>query len=215
MRQWGRGRAVAAVLTDVGLSSCGAIAIAQDDRGSSALLALGRRVGFGTVVDYSQLAEVDPKLLPFFLMHYGIGDAAKSHLIKKLRSSASAVLRFAPIVLFMPDGPVDEMIQFIEMGFDDVICLPEKSDVLAARLAGQIGQERVFIETPDYLGPDRRRMDLATHENPKRRPGGSSHTRLTIIRQPGSGVEIVGTQMIMAKKSEARTIDRAWQSYAK
>jgi hypothetical protein len=177
------------------LTGCAAIVVAHDDGDCTALRSLAQRVGFGLVTSLSQSGDLAQRL-PFFLVHYGMAVATKKHVLAQLRGASDDNVRFAPIVLFVPDGPSDEMLFYIEMGFDDVICLPDKSHILEARLAAQIGQERRFIETKTYLGPDRRRMETDRHGR-ARRSVDYEHTRLTIIRQPGVGVRIVHRELFL------------------
>ncbi|MHA6690367.1 hypothetical protein [Devosia sp. A449] len=187
------------------LGGCAAIIIAPDDVGRATLLKLGQSVGFGAVADHSQSSHLLPQFLPFFLVHHQLRDSMKLRLIWNIRRSDILMIKFSPIILFMPDGPAHLTIQFIEMGFDDVICLPEKSAVLAARLAGQVGQERLFIEADHYIGPDRRRMELIERDTVRRKHGGSSHDKITIIRHPGKGIEIVSRQHVVVTAAKHGT----------
>jgi len=179
------------------LGHCAAIVVAHDAHDCASLLALGERVGFGSVTAFSQTPGEDPDHhLPFFLVHYGLGNAAKKLLLSRLRSSSSDNVRFAPIVLFMADGPSEEVLFYIGMGFDDVICLPENSHILASRLSTQICQEHLFVETRTYLGPDRRRMELPGQTHPDR-AGDYEHAKLTIIRKPGVGTQVTRRQLFL------------------
>ena len=78
---------------------------------------------------------------------------------------------------------------------DDIIRLPEDSHVLSARLATQIGQEHVYIETHSYLGPDRRRMEPPGQSHPGR-TGKHDYTNLTLLRSPELGVQILRRQTV-------------------
>lgn len=180
------------------LADCAAIVVAHDKHDCAALLSLGAKVGFGSVTTYAdaEAAGKSAHRLLFFLVHFGIGLAAKKQLLAELRGSPFDNIRFAPVVVFVPDGPGDDMLLHIEMGFDDVICLPENSHVLSSRLSGQIGQEHLFIETESYLGPDRRRMELPGQSHPGR-TGGFEHTRLTILRTAEAGVRVVRRQLFI------------------
>lgn len=180
------------------LGGCDAIVVAHDEHEGASLLALAERVGFGSVTTLSEAphgASAD-HALTFFLMHYGLGNAAKKLLLSRLRSMPSDNVRYAPVVLFIPDGPSEEILFYIGMGFDDVICLPENSHIVASRLATQIGQEHLYIETRTYLGPDRRRMELPGDTHPERE-GDYEHTKLTIVRKPGAGVKVIRRQLFL------------------
>ena len=179
------------------LAHCVAIAVAHDDFDSEALISIGRKVGFGAVADFSHFSGNDWHAHPllYFLVHYGIGSAAKRALLDKVRHASSVNICFAPVVLFLQGGPAEEALEYIEMGFDDVIRLPEDSHVLSARLATQIGQEHVYIETHSYLGPDRRRMEPPGQSHPGR-TGKHDYTNLTLLRSPELGVQILRRQTV-------------------
>ena len=182
------------------LAHCAALVVAHDEFDSAALISLGQKVGFGVVADFSHFTnDWSAHRLLFFLVHYGIGIAAKRQLLEKLRRANSINIGFAPIVLFLQDGPADEVLDYIEMGFDDVICLPEDSHVLSARLANQVGQEHIYIETRTYLGPDRRRMELPGHSHPQR-TGEVDFTNLTLLRTPEVGVQILRRQLVVRSR---------------
>src|SRR5690606_14535745 len=102
-------------------------------------------------------------------------------------------LRYSPMVVLLPETSAESMRKFVLMGFDDVIHLPQSRDQLAVRLATQLDRDIVYIETGDYLGPDRRRLD-ADSALP-RRTSVSSHTRLVIRRDPDYGTRIVSRQL--------------------
>ncbi|ODT78414.1 MAG: hypothetical protein ABS76_23775 [Pelagibacterium sp. SCN 64-44] len=179
------------------LAKCSAIALARNEPDCEALMTLARKVGFGSVhgfTDPQQAGAVPSHNLLFFLVHFALPEDAKKRFLEQLRSAATINVCFAPVAVFLPDGPGDRVIEHIEMGFDDVICLPENSRVLAARLAAQVGRELLYIETHSYLGPDRRRMELPGQVHPAR-TGDTEHTRLTILRTPEHGVQILRRQV--------------------
>lgn len=181
------------------LTNCAAMVVAHDRAGSATLISMGHKVGFGAVGDSSNFVnDWNVHKLLFVLVHYDLGNDAKQQLLDSIRHAGSTDVSFAPVILFLPDGPFDEILQYIEMGFDDVICLPEKSHVLATRLGKQVGQEHTYIETRTYLGPDRRRMELSGH-NPAAhtRTGDRDHTNLTVLRSPDQGVQILRRQLVV------------------
>lgn len=183
------------------LAHCAAIAVARDDFDSEALISIGQKVGFGAVADFSHFTHNDWQAHPllFFMVHYGIGLTAKRALLDRVRHASSVNICFAPIVLFMQDGPGEEVIKYIEMGFDDVICLPEDGHVLSARLATQIGREHLYVETRTYLGPDRRRLEPPGHTHPER-TGDHEYARLTLLRNPEEGVQVLRRQVVHNKQ---------------
>jgi len=170
------------------LSDCNAFIVAPSGEETGQLERLAERVGFGDIA-----SPVSPHrtghLLTFFILHYRLSEAAMQRVIDEVRGSPDAETRYAPIVLFTDDCPVDRLLDYIQLGFDDVIALPEKREVLEARLSAQLNIDHVYFETDSYLGPDRRRMELPDHRD-ERRTGTTPFTTLVVRRDPARGVSV-------------------------
>jgi len=179
------------------LAHCIAIAVAHDDFDSRALIEIGEKVGFGAVTDHVHFGGNDWLAHPllFFLVHHAIGTKAKVALLDRVRHASTVNICFAPVVLFIQDGKQEEVGPFIDMGFDDVVCLPEDSLVLSRRLATQFSREHLYVETRTYLGPDRRRMEAPGHTRPDR-TGTHDHAQLSVLRTPEHGVQILRRQIV-------------------
>ena len=80
------------------------------------------------------------------------------------------------------------------MGFDDILCLPEHSQLLVDRLTRQLNHDIVYIETVDYFGPDRRRMEVPGAQHAARLSTAHMHTRLIIHRSMADGPVILERQ---------------------
>lgn len=173
------------------LSACAAIVIATDDGGTASLCALAKAVGFGTALDFRTPSAHTTELMPFYLLHHTVTDAAKTRFLRAIRATEDPRRKYAPVILFLPKGPAHQTIFYVEMGFDDVLFLSETSQSISARLRQQIGQEVVFVQTGSYLGPDRRRMERIRKDDPRRRPGGSGqYSRLSVLRDPLTGPRV-------------------------
>ena len=177
------------------LSRCQALVVAHGEQHIQMMLGLCRSVGFTNAADMTKvgLGTVAPGTISYILVHYEMGDEAKKKLIDAIRRAQIGDIRFAPIILFLPDGPYEEVLKYVEMGFDDVVCLPEKRDVLFARLEQQLISEQIYIETPTYIGPDRRRMELPGTVHPDR-TGTHQFGKIVIKRIPGDGVKVISRQ---------------------
>lgn len=175
------------------LAHCVAIVAANNERDGEALMRLAERLRFGEVIAYSPLLKPAPfaHRLVFFLVHFDFPPTHKTQLLNHLRHSGSVSLCYAPVVAFLRDASVDEVRASIEMGFDDVINVPAEGASIAMRLAAQIGREHVYIETRNYLGPDRFRMD-----DPARGRAAEPHAQLAILRTVENGVNIVRREEI-------------------
>ena len=100
-------------------------------------------------------------------------------------------LRLAVAALVDEREAVGRLEGILRLGFDDVITLPEKREVIVDRLVGQLNSEHLYIQTDSYLGPDRRRMEFPGAPTDSRRMPDSPHVRLHIRRSVERGVQIV------------------------
>lgn len=178
------------------LEHCGAYLVAGTERQTASLYSLAQRVGFTHIIDAQAGAPLRSNGADvhvwYFLVHYLLSDDSKRAILSAVRANTDQEVRFAPVVLIINDCPFETVLTYVKYGFDDIISLPEKPDVMTQRLASQINGTHLYIQTADYLGPDRRRMEVSTDTPDRRRGGGQrSHIRYTIQRDPGRGVEIV------------------------
>ena len=179
------------------LERCNAFVVAPDQNHASALVRLARRVGFTLVVVTQPTGEegataVAPRWpLNFFLVDYMLHDDLKKAVLAAVRRSQDMEVRFAPVVLIIDDCPFERILWYVEFGFDDIISLPEKADLMGQRLSRQLGHPYLYVQTADYLGPDRRRLEIDSEARDHRRTGLRSHIRYTIRRDPERGVEIL------------------------
>lgn len=153
---------------------------------------MAARIGFGAIGGAGRALG---RRLAFFIVHFQLSEAAMQRVIAEVRGADSDDTRYAPIILVSDDCPVERLLHYIQLGFDDVIALPEKCEVLESRIAAQLHTDQLYFETDDYLGPDRRRMELPQHRD-ERRTGMTPFYKLTIRRDPAHGISVVRRQMI-------------------
>jgi len=191
------------------LSACKAIVIGRNDAQVDFLAKTAHRCGFAFVegVDADQLPP--PRaLLRFFLVHYLVGDDVLRSVLHEIRRG-SVDVRFSPVILIADDCPFESILSYIRLGVDDVISLPEKREVLMQRLASQLNTEHMYVETAEYFGPDRRRMDVDINDS--RRRGLAGHGRYYIRRVPDRGIEIIRHEIFTANHDDRDPpIDVAW-----
>jgi CheY-like chemotaxis protein len=182
------------------LSFCRAFIVAQTPAQNRSLINLADRAGFGligTVLGERRVAiEAARREIAFFLVHHQIPDAAKLAVLERIRQSSDDAIRYAPVCLIINDCPFETVLKYVEFGFDDIVTLPERRDALVGRLLGQLDTPHIYIETTDYLGPDRRRMEVATHHRDERRRGDEGFLRLTVHRSVEGGVRIVRRELV-------------------
>jgi hypothetical protein len=182
------------------LAACKAIAIGRTDAQVEFLARTAQRCGFAFVEGLRDGELPPPRtLLRFILVHYLVGDDVLRSILHEIRRGPNDV-RFSPVILIADDCPFESVLSYIRLGVDDVISLPEKREVLVQRLASQLNTEQMYVETPDYFGPDRRRMDMDVHDS--RRRGLAGHGRYYIRRVPDRGIEIVRHEIFTAKNDE-------------
>lgn len=161
-------------------------------------------MGFGSIASsLSFEAAADSSNVTFFLVHGDLSDEAKRSVLLNIRSCADDRFRFAPIVVLTRDGPFEDVLKNIDLGFDDVLVLPDNPELLQRRLFGQLTRDQIYFQTEDYLGPDRRRMELPDTPPDRRRIGVGGFTRLTIRRDGDSGARVVRREIIPAQTAAA------------
>lgn len=178
------------------LTKCRALVLADTPGRAHALSGFAHHVGF---VDVSppprSLASLAPEVPVFFLLHDEMDEALQKASIEWVRGHKQPVIRFAPILVIATDVPYETVLKYVRMGCDDVISIPDDRDELVARAQSQLKQEHVYYETPSYLGPDRRRMEVpADDAGVNRRETSAVHTRMLIRRAPGYGAFIVSSE---------------------
>jgi DNA-binding response OmpR family regulator len=176
------------------LEFCRAIVIAPTQFDSHAIADLAMEAGFGDVASIFEDGESNGLRYPvsFFLVHHRLNDADCEDIIDAVRHIDRKGLCYSPMVVLMPETSGESVRKFVRMGFDDVISLPQSQVQLTARLGMQLDRDIVYFETGEYLGPDRRRMDVDSAL--QRRSAISPHTRLVIRRDADYGTRVISRQ---------------------
>ncbi|MDP1730278.1 MAG: hypothetical protein Q8L54_03685 [Devosia sp.] len=177
------------------LEGCHAYVVGRDEEHDYSLMQTVGTLGFTSLSKLFRkgVPRVDKTRpgLSFFLVHHQLEEQAMRSVITAVRCCDSDPVRFAPLVVFLDDGPFELVLRYVRFGFDDVIILPERRELVASRLSGQLDREVTYFKTHDYFGPDRRRMELPPDPSEEFRNGRRSHTCYTIIRSPDKGVRIL------------------------
>jgi len=170
------------------LGDCSAVIFAPNDLTTAAMIDLGGRLGFAKVVNYPQVGELPGNTLIYFLVHGLLPDAGKQRVMQALRRSAETRRRYAPVVCVLTKGPRHQVVPLVQMGFDEVLFTEDGTAQMRQKLESQIRQEWLYIQSPHYFGPDRRRIELVDPNDPRRKPGGSSFRRIRVLRDPQKGI---------------------------
>jgi hypothetical protein len=167
---------------------CVAVTIATNTQEAEDLGRLATALGFSAAVDLPHSAKIATDTLSFYFVHHRVPDAAKMRFLSLVRALSEENRRYAPIVLLLPSGPKHLSIQYIEMGFDEVLFLNDPTNFIADKLAAQLGQELLYVQTKHYLGPDRRRVELIDRQDPRRKKSGGEHREIAVFRDVESGI---------------------------
>jgi len=178
------------------LSECAAVACCPLGAPLKSLEHVAQATGFGLFAHYQDVTGLRAASFQilYFLVHYGTPDAEKVETLTRLRQYPSLRVRLAPVILVTQDCDATTFLGYVQMGFDDILCLPESSELLVDRLVGQLNHDILYIQTRDYFGPDRRRMELPGTQHAARQSTAQMHTRLTIHRSLAEGPVILERQ---------------------
>jgi hypothetical protein len=177
------------------LDHCVANLVARTESQTKSLEDIAKSAGYGetkTVLSRRAFATDERNcILNFFFIHYHLGDGLMKAVISSIRGSGDIEVKFAPIILFTTDLSFEDYLNYIRLGFDDVITLPEKRELIKARLASQVGHDIEYFETSDYFGPDRRRMEIEPPNGVQRSNVPHSHIKYVFRRNPASGTKLL------------------------
>lgn len=172
-------------------SQCRAFVIATTQAESRVLELMGQHLGFGEVVSSAGGARSELRTnLTFFFVDYRMDDDAMADVIEAVREDHRGKLSYSPILLFSEDGSTAYKRKYVHFGFDDVIELPASRDALVSRIGAQLYSDQLYIETKDYFGPDRRRMDAGSDL----RVTASAYTQVLFDRDPRRGVHVIARE---------------------
>lgn len=173
------------------LADCGAVTFAPNDASAGALGTLAGQLGFGSVANYTQFADLPKDQLTYFLVHGQLPDGSKQRIIHGLRSSGHIFRRYAPIVCVLPSGPRHQIVPLVQMGFDEVLFVADGVADMKHKLHEQLQHELLYVEATHYFGPDRRRIERVDPNDSRRKHGGSECRKFRIVRDPRMGIAVM------------------------
>ncbi|KRA96603.1 hypothetical protein ASD83_16030 [Devosia sp. Root685] len=172
-----------------------AYVVGPQDKAWQTLFDMAGALGFAGVSDFRGLNQVEQQAgetpVCYFLFSAAVDLSALRPVADAIRFSASRAIRFSPMVYCAEDPSVETTMACINMGFDDIVALPQSQPKLRQRLARQIGHSLVFYETAGYFGPDRRNRVAALEPNPSMTRVGGPFRRLEIVRNLLDGVSVL------------------------
>ena len=172
-----------------------AYVVGPQDMAWQKLFDMAGDIGFAGVSDYRGISQVEQQAgetpVCYFLFS-AVADLRELRPVADaIRFSASRTIRFSPMVYCAEESSVETIMACINMGFDDIVALPQSPEKLRQRLARQIGQNMVFFETDGYFGPDRRNRVAALKPSMATSRVGGPFRRLEIVRNLLDGVSVL------------------------
>ena len=198
------------------MSQCLACLVGETAGQRKTLETLALRTGFVSIsMDESGAGFPDrvDRRTAFFFFHCQVGEELLGGTLHRIRTNDQ--LLFDPAILVVGECSEREVVRYINLGFDDIVVLPEAARVLERRFTNQLGAPISYFETATYFGPDRRRSSrLPTAPSHAERPSNEHrHVRYLIQRLP-SAVEILRREVVISNALSAPPPASATVSFA-
>ncbi|UJQ93444.1 hypothetical protein [Mariluticola halotolerans] len=141
---------------------------------------------FARIEPFTRLSAVETALKSVpscFFLFAPVADISRmGKLVRQIRQSRHAGIRYAPLIYFCNTASREVIRACVTLGFDDVIAMPFSPPYFRKRLTTHMDRPVIYFETRDYLGPDRRE-EMRTQER------GHSQT-ITFQRHADIGIRI-------------------------
>jgi hypothetical protein len=171
------------------LAECASIVIGPVGQRTANLCELAYYLGFGTVTSGRRDEGAEARPITFFLFNHETPRRAAQQVLQTIRCSTDLNIRFAPAIIFDARLSEAEARWLFTNGFDDVLCSSLSVSDARARLEEQLVRVSDYVETPTYLGPDRRSFE----------GGGSAvrgaYLRYRVSRDPHGGIRATATKI--------------------
>lgn len=115
-------------------------------------------------LDYLKDHNIDIAIIDMIM-----GDVSGEALIKYLRQNDASPNPTLPIIVCTADTRKSAIYRIINSGADEILTKPITPTAVWQRLVSVINHRRQFIMTPNYFGPDRRRVNDPSYKGPDRR----------------------------------------------
>lgn len=154
--------------SDIGvLISCNVSGIARTLR--MALRGMGVRRIFLSMNPH-QLDEGFAAVEPSVVLVYVDSDAATDEgltTLRHIRRSADSLMPKIPVVAVSQRRDLVTINAVMNAGAHEYVLFPASGDVLLKRVMAAVNSTRPFIETPEYVGPERKNADVAKAPSPQ------------------------------------------------
>ena len=93
-------------------------------------------------------------------------------LIKRVRTAPESTNRFLPIIMVTAYNEEHRVIEARNAGITEFLLKPVTAAAFFDRVMAVVEDDREFVETSSFFGPDRRRGQRPTYGGPERRGSG-------------------------------------------
>lgn len=141
------------------LISCDVAGIGRTLR--MALRGMGvRRIALATSPDQLEegFATVDPSVLLVYVDSDAASDPGLA-VLHHIRRSPDSLMPKIPVVAVSQRRDLPTINAVMNAGAHEYVLFPASGDVLLKRVMAAVASTRPFIETPDYVGPERKTID--------------------------------------------------------
>lgn len=142
--------AMRAIITTL-LRSVGARSLQECSNGKDALAALSANPFHLMIVDYA---------MPL------VDGVTFVRSVRRLQPHETSMI---PIIMITAHGDMERIAAARDAGVNEFLVKPVSSRALLDRVDAVLERPRLFLRTPGYVGPDRRRRDDPRYRGPKRR----------------------------------------------
>lgn len=157
-------------------------------------------LGFAGRSSFRGLAQVEQQLAETPICYFLFSPVEELAAIRApaaaIRHARNDQLRLLPMIYMSHEASAQTIAGCVNMGFDDILALPQSPEALQLRLARQLGVPQTFYEAGNYFGPDRRNRISGLEPLAGANRIGGPFRRLHVIRDLDKGVTILREQRV-------------------
>lgn len=190
------------------LENCTALAVADDREWLSRIFEIARPAGFTECRRYGSpgdLAAYRKSTPPFVFLHHKLDPGMIRQVVTGVRGASELETRFVPIIMITADRNQASILNYLQMGFDDILIYPCDPNQVRKRLRAQFDMPQHYFQTQTYFGPDRRKT-LVRRDQPEQRNAGYKFYRHFVIqRAVKRGIRVLSSQTNIGSNRLAAT----------
>jgi two-component system chemotaxis response regulator CheY len=141
-----------------------------------------RALGVTDVMDASDGAEGFKLLKEFVpdmvLLDWEMEPMGGLEFAKLVRTGEDSPNKFIPMIMITAHSDISRVVQARDAGINELMVKPVAVAPLFNRIRAVVERPRMFVESKDYFGPDRRRRADPTYTGEERRAGGKQQPAL-------------------------------------